>query len=282
MNVGIIGMGLIGGSVAKAAAAYTNHRIYGYDIKDDVISDAVSRNIIDRKLDYENISTCELIIIALYPNLTIETVKKIAPYIDKDAVLVDCCGVKKYVVDRITPIAEKFGFTYIGCHPMAGYHMSGFSYSKENLFDGASFIMCPGNDVRYGKIKTTEDFFLSIGFGSVKMTTPENHDKIIAFTSQLCHIVSNAYVKNSAADEHMGFSAGSYKDLTRVAKLDENMWTELFLENRENLIEQLDEMIDNLVKYSIALKNNDADTLKELLKEGRIRKETIDGKIYRD
>ena len=142
--------------------------------------------------------------------------------------------------------------------------------------------MCPGNDVRYGKIKTTEDFFLSIGFGSVKMTTPENHDKIIAFTSQLCHIVSNAYVKNSAADEHMGFSAGSYKDLTRVAKLDENMWTELFLENRENLIEQLDEMIDNLVKYSIALKNNDADTLKELLKEGRIRKETIDGKIYRD
>lgn len=282
MHCSVVGMGLIGGSIAKAVSAFTSCKVYGFDKDEKVIEDAISRSVITRQMTKENIKNCSLIIVALYPELVIDFLREYAPYISKSSVVIDCSGVKKYVCDRAEPIAREYGFTFIGCHPMAGLHFSGYAYSTENLFKGASFIMCPDESVPTEKVKFVEDFFLQLGFGSIKLSTADEHDKIIAFTSQLCHIVSNAYVKNSAADEHMGFSAGSYKDLTRIAKLNENMWTELFLENRDNLIYQLDELIGNLTKYSMALKNEDYNDLHELLKEGRIRKETIDGEIYRD
>lgn len=282
MNIGIAGLGLIGGSMAKALRNKTNNRIYGFDINTDVVEEAVSRNIIDRKLTPDNISQCDLIIIALYPEAAIEFAKNNAENISKNAIVMDCCGVKRLVCDALEPIAEKYGFTFIGAHPMAGLHMSGFAYSSEDMFKNASLVLCPHKKVRNEKIYILKGLFADVGFNNIQIATPEEHDRIIAFTSQLCHIVSNAYVKNDAALLHKGFSAGSYRDLTRVAKLNEHMWTELFLENKDYLAEELDELIQNLVKYKEAIIESDAEKLCNLLRDGRIRKETIDGETYRN
>jgi prephenate dehydrogenase len=282
VNIGIAGLGLIGGSMAKALRNKTNNRIYGFDINTDVVEEAVSRNIIDRKLTPDNISQCDLIIIALYPEAAIEFVKNNAENISKNAIVMDCCGVKRLVCNALEPIAEKYGFTFIGAHPMAGLHMSGFAYSSEDMFKNASLVLCPHKKVRNEKIYILKGLFADVGFNNIQIATPEEHDRIIAFTSQLCHIVSNAYVKNDAALLHKGFSAGSYRDLTRVAKLNEHMWTELFLENKDYLAEELDELIQNLVKYKEAIIESDAEKLCNLLRDGRIRKETIDGETYRN
>lgn len=282
MNIGIAGLGLIGGSMAKALSKKTNNRIFGFDINNDVVEEAISRNVISRKLTGDNVSHCDLIIIALYPEAAIDFVKKYADRISKDAIVMDCCGVKRIVCDVLTPLSQEYGFTFIGAHPMAGLHMSGFAYSSEDMFKNASLVLCPDENVKNEKVYILKGLFADVGFTNIQIATPEEHDRIIAFTSQLCHVVSNAYVKNNAALLHKGFSAGSYRDLTRVAKLNENMWTELFLENKDYLAEELDELISNLVKYKEAIVNGDPETLRALLRDGRIRKETIDGETYRN
>ncbi len=282
MNIGIAGLGLIGGSMAKALKGRTNNRIYGFDINQNVVDEAISRNILDRKLTAENISQCDLIIIALYPEAAIEFVKNNAENISKNAIVMDCCGVKRLVCDALEPLAQEHGFTFIGAHPMAGLHMSGFAYSSEDMFKNASLVLCPDENVKNEKVYILKGLFADVGFTNIQIATPEEHDRIIAFTSQLCHVVSNAYVKNNAAMLHKGFSAGSYRDLTRVAKLNEHMWTELFLENKDYLAEELDELISNLVQYKEAIVDGDAERLCNLLRDGRIRKETIDGETYRN
>ncbi len=282
MNIAIIGLGLIGGSMAKALKSRTDNKIYGFDINSDVVEEAISRGVIDRKLTDDNIEKCSLIIIALYPEAAIEFVKNNAERISKEAIVMDCCGVKRIVCNALEPLAQEKGFTFIGAHPMAGLHMSGFAYSKEDMFKNASLVLCPNNKTPNEKVYLLKGLFSDVGFTNIQIATPEEHDRIIAFTSQLCHIVSNAYVKNDAAMLHKGFSAGSYRDLTRVAKLNEYMWTELFLENQDYLLEELDELIQNLIKYKESIKQADKESLFNLLREGRIRKETIDGEIYRN
>lgn len=282
MNIGIVGLGLIGGSMAKALKAYTNNKIYGFDLNEDVVEEAISRNVLDRKLHADNISHLDLLIIALYPEAAIDFVRQHAAEISKSAIVMDCCGVKRIVCHAIEPIAEEYGFTFIGAHPMAGLHMSGFAYSSEDLFKNASLVLCPNEKTGNEKVYLLKGLFADVGFTNIQIATPEEHDRIIAFTSQLCHVVSNAYVKNDAAMLHKGFSAGSYRDLTRVAKLNEQMWTELFLENQDYLAEELDELITNLVQYKEAICKGDAERLCQLLRDGRIRKETIDGNIYRN
>lgn len=282
MNIGIVGLGLIGGSMAKALRAYTQNKLYGFDIAGDVVDEALSRNIIDRKLTENNIEKLDLIIIALFPEAAIKFVKDNADRINKNAIVIDCCGVKRLVCDELEPLSKEKGFTFIGAHPMAGLHMTGFAYSTETLFKNASLVLCPHEDIDNAKIYLLKGLFADVGFTNIQIASPEEHDRIIAFTSQLCHIVSNAYVKNDAAMLHKGFSAGSYRDLTRVAKLNEHMWTELFMENIDYLTRELDELIANLLKYKEALDNKDADTICELLREGRVRKELIDGETYRN
>ncbi len=282
MNIAIIGLGLIGGSMAKALKSRTDNKIYGFDINSDVVEEAISRGVIDRKLTDDSIEKCSLVIIALYPEAAIEFVKKNAERISKEAIVMDCCGVKRIVCNTLEPLAQEKGFTFIGAHPMAGLHMSGFAYSKEDMFKNASLVLCPNNKTPNEKVYLLKGLFSDVGFTNIQIATPEEHDRIIAFTSQLCHIVSNAFVKNDAAMLHKGFSAGSYRDLTRVAKLNEHMWTELFLENQDYLLEELDELIQNLIKYKESIKHADKESLLNLLREGRIRKETIDGEIYRN
>ena len=277
MNIAIVGLGLIGGSIAKAIKYNTDNTVYGYDIDRGVLLKAKLLGAVDEELTSDILPTCDMVILGLYPNDTLEFVRTHADKIKKGAIVMDSCGVKRVVCEPLWKVASENGFTFFGAHPMAGLHFSGFEYSDVGMFSEASMIIIPSKDVKIEDLEAVKSLYLKLGFTNIQISTPEEHDKIIAYTSQLAHVVSNAYVKSPEAEVHKGFSAGSYKDLTRVAKLNETMWTELFLENEDNLINEVDGIIANLQKYSKALKEHDAVTLKALLKEGRERKEKIDG-----
>lgn len=279
MEIGIAGLGLIGGSLAKAISQNTDHTVYGYDISAQVLKKAILVNAIEQPLTEALLSQCDIVIVALYPQDTIDYVASHAALFKKGAVVVDCSGVKRIVCNKLIPIAEKNGFLFVGGHPMAGLEHSGFTYAKKTLFNNASMIFTTTKGP-IESISRLKSLFTSIGFTNIEISTPEEHDRRIAFTSQLAHVVSNAYIKSPTALEHSGFSAGSYKDLTRVAKLNEDMWTELFLENPDNLVREIDTLIQNLTVYRDAIASNDADTLRRLLRDGREKKALIDGEIF--
>ena len=260
MEIGIVGLGLIGGSLAKAISQNTDHTVYGTDLSEQVVRKAVLVDAIEQPLTDELLPQCDIVIVALYPQATIDYVKEHAHLFRKESIVVDCGGIKKLICDTLIPLAEDHGFLFVGGHPMAGLEHSGFTYAKKSLFNNASMIFTPTK----GPIESMEklkELFTSIGFTNIEISTAEEHDRKIAFTSQLAHVVSNAYIKSPTALEHSGFSAGSYKDLTRVAKLNEVMWTELFLENADNLAAEIDTLIGNLQQYSTAIREREAKTL---------------------
>ena len=269
MTVGIVGLGLIGGSFARSLKEMTENKVLGTDISPKALYAAKLLNAIDGELTTENMKECDIVLVSLYPDRTVEFIKKNAKSFKKGAYVIDCCGVKRYVCEKLLPVAENNGFVFLGGHPMAGTQTWGFEHSRSSMFKGAPMIITCFEKLDIAELEKLKEFFVSVGFAKLQLTTPEEHDRIIALTSQLAHVVSNAYVKSPTAKKRMGFCAGSYRDMTRVADLNDEMWTELFLENRDFLAEEIDYLADNLKKYSKALKNNDAETLKNLLKEGK-------------
>lgn len=269
MTVGIVGLGLIGGSMAKSVKSRTGHRVLGLDKNAEAVAMAKMSGSIDGDLTADSIGECGLVLAALPPKALLSWVEENAEYLSSDAILIDLCGVKRAICGQIAPIAASHGFSYIGGHPMAGKEVSGFSNADDELFRGASMILTPDERTDMRMLDFLKEFFLQLGFGQLTFTTPEEHDRRIAYTSQLAHVTSSAYIKSPTAQQNRGFSAGSYMDMTRVARLDENLWTELFLANADNLTNELELLIDNLSQYLNALKTGDAESLRALLKEGR-------------
>ena len=277
MNVGIVGLGLIGGSMAKSTKARTGHTVWGADLDKETMTMARMCGAIDAPLTDENLPQCDLILVAIRPAAAVEWVRTHASLIAPSAILVDLCGVKRTVVSAITPIARERGFAYIGGHPMAGRERGGFTASSEDLYVGASMILTPDQRTDMQLLETLKAFFLDLGFAGLTFSDPEEHDRIIAFTSQLAHIVSSAYVKSPEAQRRRGFSAGSFQDMTRVARLDEDMWTELFLDDADYLTTELDELIVHLREYADAIRAHDAQALRTLLRDGREKKASAGG-----
>ena len=301
MTIGIAGLGLIGGSLAKAfkqsetdPESQVNRNgqpdndnnqsddnlqkitIYGYDIDEAILSFARLSGVVDGVLNKDTIGKCDAIFIAVNPGDTVNYLEKNAEYISKDTLVIDCCGVKQSVCAKCRPLAEKHGFVFIGGHPMAGSHKAGFKNSRPDLFHGAYMILVPpvyDDPVLFGRL---EEVLKPIGFGHLTITTAEKHDEMIAFSSQMAHVVSNAFIKSPSAGGHKGFSAGSYRDLTRVAQLNAEMWGELLMDNSEYLLKELDVFMDSVNLYKNALKENDKDKLIELLEEGSRRKGELD------
>ena len=276
MNVGILGLGLIGGSLARAYAK-AGHTVYAAERDASILDFATLAGVVSGSLTEETIGKCDLILLAIFSGGSAAWLENNAKLIRPEALVIDCCGVKEVICTRCFPLAAQYGFTFVGGHPMAGSHYSGFKYSRSNLFQGAPMVLVPpryDDPVLLSRIK---DALSPCGFGSFSVTTAREHDRMIAFTSQMPHIVSNAYIKSPTASEHKGFSAGSYKDLTRVAWLNPNMWAELFLSNRENVLSELDIYIESLTKYRDAIAQNDEAMLISLLDEGRRKKEEVDG-----
>lgn len=275
MKIAVAGLGLIGGSLAKAFRALPDTEVLGYDIDNTTIMRAKLVDAMDGVMSDDNIAECDYIFIALYPKAAQDFLQRFAPCIGKNTVVVDCAGTKRAVCRQGFALAKEYGFCFIGGHPMAGTQFSGFKYSRASLFDKASMILVPAKDEKLEVLQALKELLVKVGFKSVTITNAAEHDRIIAYTSQLAHVVSNAYVKSPNARVHKGFSAGSYRDLTRVAKLNSSMWAELFLDNSDNIASEIDGIIAELEKYSKAIKENDRETLETLLNEGTIIKESI-------
>lgn len=273
MNVGIVGLGLIGGSFAKVLAQHPDYDVYAYDIDKTILHYAVMTGDVKGELTEDMIGGCELIIVSLYPTATLSYLEKNAHLIRPGTVVIDTAGTKRSICEAGFELAERHGFIFVGGHPMAGTQFSGFKHARATLFSNAVMVVTPKKKEDLRVLDRVKRVMLDCGFAKLNVTTPEIHDELIAYTSQLAHVVSNAYVKSPSALRHKNFSAGSYRDLTRVARLNEDMWTDLFLDNRENLLTELDTVIENLQKYRDALHAGDADELKSLLREGRIIKE---------
>lgn len=280
LTVGIAGLGLMGGSFAKAYSA-AGHTVLAWNRSRDTLELAEMNGVVSGDLDKTTIRQCDLVIIALYPQATIDFLREMAPFIGPDTVVMDTCGVKRTVCQACFPIAREHGFRFVGGHPMAGTQFSGYKYSRPTLYKDAAMIVVPetfDDIVFFDRLKT---LLAPCRFGRMTITTAEKHDQMIAFSSQMAHVVSNAFIKSPAAREHKGYSAGSYKDLTRVAWLNETMWTELFLDNRDHLLKEIDTLTENLSQYRDALADGDAPRLESLLREGRLIKEEVDNIDYR-
>ena len=276
MNVGILGLGLIGGSLARTYALEGN-TVFAAEKDESMLSFAMLAGAVHGRLDETAIPRCDLILLAIYPGGSASWLEENAPLISKKALVLDCCGIKREICQRCFPVAEKYGFTFVGGHPMAGSQFSGFKYSRANLFEGQPMVLVPPVFDDISLLDRVKQALKPCRFGSFSVTTADKHDKMIAFTSQMPHILSNAFIKSPTAKAHKGFSAGSYKDLTRVAWLNPRMWAELFLENRDFVLEELDFYIRSLNNYRDAISGQDMTALVSLLEEGKRRKEEVDG-----
>ncbi len=277
MTVGIVGLGLIGGSFAKAYHE-AGATVLVWNRSRSVLDFAVMSGAVDAELTEDNIAACDLVLIALYPEATIEWFRRMAPHIGSHPVVLDCGGTKRTICAACFPIAEEYGVTFLGGHPMAGTQYSGFKNAKATMYHGAPMVIVPPDFDDVLLFDRVKQLLQPAGFSRFSFTTAEAHDEMIAFTSQMAHVVSNAYIKSPTADQHKGFSAGSYKDMTRVAWLSPEMWAELFLENKDNLLHELDIFMAHLGEYRDAMARDDLPALTRLLDEGRRRKEEVDGR----
>lgn len=277
MTIGLVGLGLIGGSIAKAYARDKKNEILVYDIDEAITSFSIISGTASGVLSSENLSRCDVLFIATYPLAAEEYLSRTAEHIGKDTLVIDCLGTKRKICALGFKLAEEYGFTFVGGHPMAGTQNSGYKHSREDLFDGAPMVIVPprGDDMELlDRIKTA---IAPLGFGRVSVASAEEHDRVIAFSSQLAHVVSSAFIKSPTAGTHKGFSAGSYRDLTRVAALAPNMWAQLFMQNSDFLVGEIDCVVKELQNYRDAIAEGDAVTLERLLEEGSNRKKEIDG-----
>ena len=276
MKVGILGLGLIGGSLARAYAL-EGHTVYAIQRNESMLSFAMLAGAVHGKLNEQTIPQCDLILLAIYPDGSATWLEENAHLISPDALVIDCCGTKQDICQRCFPLAQRYGFTFVGGHPMAGSQFSGFKYSRATLFKGQPMVLVPPIFDNMQLLERVKQALKPCQFGSFSVTTAEEHDRMIAFTSQMPHILSNAFIKSPTARSHKGFSAGSYRDLTRVAWLNPQMWAELFLENRENVLFELDFYINSLNAYRDAIASGNRDALIALLEEGKRCKEEVDG-----
>ena len=275
-NIGIVGLGLIGGSFAKAYHA-AGHKVLAFDTDEAILDFARLSGNVDDVLSRENLKDCDLILICVYPQAAVDFLEAEGPYFGTHPIVIDCCGTKRVLTEAGMAAAKRHGFTFVGGHPMAGTQYSGFKHARKDMYKGAPMVIVPPTNDDIDLLMRIKELLEPVGFRSITVSSAEEHDEMIAFTSQLAHVISSAYIKSPTARAHKGFSAGSYKDMTRVAWLNPDMWTELFLDNKENLVHEIDLLIEHLSEYKEAIAAEDSETLRKLLQEGKTLKEEIDG-----
>ncbi len=274
MNIVIAGLGIIGGSLAKAIKKYTDNYVYGINRSPEPLKKAMECGAIDEIGNCESLKTADILVLGIYPEAAVEFVRKNGEYINKNCIVIDTSGIKSEICPKMNELAKKYGFTFVGFHPMAGKEKNGFDVSEADLFNNASAILIPG-DAPHDAVEKIAMFCKKLRFGMVVYTTPEEHDRMIAFTSQLPHVIACAYVFSPNCLKHNGFSAGSYRDVSRVANINANLWSELFIENKQTLVNEIDTLIENLTKIRSGIEKGDRDELAALLHKGKLIKEAL-------
>ena len=274
MNIAVIGLGIIGGSFCKAIKQHTDHYVIGVNRTRATAEQALRDGAIDEIGSNESLGKADLIILCMYPQACGDYVRENGKYIKKGAIVTDSSGIKRAICPQLKALSEEYGFVFVGSHPMAGKEKNGYGVSEAALYEGASFIITPcGADEK--SVRTLAKLAIDIGFGMVKMSDPEEHDRMIAFTSQLPHVLACAYVLSPSCPNHNGFSAGSYRDVSRVANINAKLWSELFLENREPLVQELEILNENLTNLFDAVRAGDRERLAQLLEKGHSVKQAL-------
>ena len=274
MNIVIVGLGIIGGSLAKAFTKYTNHHIIGINRSEITVQQALNDGAIHEIGTLDSLGKADVVYMCTYPEHIVSFMENNAGYFRKNCIITDVCGIKKNICGRLTDICEKNGLQYVGSHPMAGKEQFSYAASEAELFQNASYIIVPCKAKEYS-VQTLASLAKEMGFSTIRITTPAEHDRMIAFTSQLPHVLACAYVMSPCCKNHNGFSAGSYRDVSRVANINETLWTDLFLSNQEPLSEEISILIQNLTAIKNAVDENKAEELKELLKQSRLVKQGL-------
>lgn len=270
----IVGLGLIGGSIAKALRTFTPHRVLAMDQDPEALDLAMACGAIEGPGYVEDLPQVDVLWLCLYPQAAVEFARKYGAALREDCIVSDACGIKNAVCPQMVELSRELGFVFVGGHPMAGKERSGFEASEATLFRGASYLLVPCGAPDWAK-DTMKELAMDMGFGRVVETTPEHHDEMIAYTSQLPHALACAYVLSPRCPQHKGFSAGSYRDVSRVARINETLWTELFLDNRQALSRELSTLIENLSSIQSTLDQEDGEALRALLRKGRQVKEAL-------
>ena len=273
MTIAVVGMGLIGGSLCRALKQYTTHRVQGWTRNQKTVAFALSVEAIDQPL--RDLSEPDVIFVALPPEATIEYLTAHVGDFKPGAIVADICGVKQPIIDAVDQLYHDHGVRYVGTHPMAGKEVAGFANSDVDLYKNASYIITPTALTDPEAVETLRALSSAIGFTRVEITDPLHHDTIISYTSQLAHVVSSAYIKSPTSSLTLGFTAGSFQDMTRVAKLDPDMWTALFDLNRGPLLREIDTLIENLASFRSALGSGDLSAVRDLLEQGRVLREEV-------
>lgn len=273
MKVLVVGLGLIGGSVAKSLKKHTDWCVLGSDTNEQSLKDALQLKAIDGIWEQGTSCDADLTVICMTPSVVVSFLEKNAKHLKPDSVVTDVCGIKQWVVEKCDKICNDNSLHFIGGHPMAGKERSGFKNSDENLFNRASYILTPIDSTAPKALEVAESYIKALNAAKITVATPEHHDRMIAFTSQMPHIIAGSYVKSPSCLSRKGFSAGSFKDVSRVATVDENLWAELFMKNKDSLLPELNCMIEKMQIYKNALENEDIESLKNTIRLGRMIKE---------
>lgn len=274
MNILIVGLGLIGASFAKAIKKNTDHYVLGWNRTESVSKRAIDDGVIDETGELsELIPKADVTIINFYPDAIVPFIKEHKNEFKKNSIVTDSCGIKTKICRELEN--EDFDFFFIGAHPMAGREVSGYDNSLADLYNNASFICTPYDSTPRYATDALVGLAQNIGFARIVVTTPEHHDEMIAFTSQIAHVLACSYVLSPLAPQHPGYSAGSYRDVSRVARINADMWTQLFIDNGEPLVREIDDLVSNLMKFKYAIVNKDANQLHDLMEKGNKIKEEI-------
>lgn len=274
MNIVISGLGIIGGSYAKAIKKYTDHKVIGINRSEKPLKDALACGAIDEIGTAQSLTKADIIILGTFPEAAVSFVRDNAELIPKSCIVTDTSGIKTEICTELKELSQKYGFKFVGGHPMAGKEKNGFGASDADLFVGASYICVPcGADDK--DVEVIVSLMKGLGFGTIKFSNPQEHDRMIAFTSQLPHALSCSYVLSPSCIKHKGFSGGSYHDMSRVANINVPLWTELFAENKQPLVEELDIFIENVTRLRNAVADGDSGAVSAILEKARKTKEEL-------
>ena len=274
MNILICGLGLIGASLAKTLKKNTNHTVLGWNRTESVTEKALRDGVIDKTGDIDSLmAEADITFVNFYPEAIVPFILEHKNSFKKDSVVTDSCGIKTKICRAMEK--EKLDFYFIGAHPMAGREVGGYDNSLDSLYDKASFIVTPVDGTPRNKVDALVGLAESMGFARTVVTTPEHHDEMIAFTSQIAHVLACSYVLSPLAPSHAGYSAGSYRDVSRVARISADMWADLFIDNKEALVKEIDDLVSNLMQFKYNIVNEDSPALKDLMNRANKIKEEI-------
>lgn len=273
-NFTIVGLGLIGGSFAKSIKNKLKYKnLWAVDIDRDILNQAVSEGVIDEgftdpKYPLEN---SDIVILCTYPNITTDFLKINMPYFKQNSIVTDTTGIKNKIITEIRSFIRN-DINFIGGHPMCGKESIGYGYSSDSMFINGQYILTPENNTSLEAVNILTEIIKNIGFKTVSLMSPEKHDETIAFTSQLPHLIACTLMSSKNIKQSLNCIGGSFKDATRVADINSDLWSELIFENKNNIIMQLDYFLNDIKNIYDIINNNDIEGLKSIFAKSSLHR----------